>query len=81
MFAIMAWVTLAAGTLFYIMNRLGLFRVDAAVEVIGLDISELGGMPQALLDKIKMDFLEKMYLNNGGNGKDLNFSNTKTMEE
>jgi hypothetical protein len=77
----MAWVTLAAGTLFYIMNRLGLFRVDAAVEVIGLDISELGGMPQALLDKIKMDFLEKMYLNNGGNGKDLNFSNTKTMEE
>jgi hypothetical protein len=81
MFAIMAWVTLAAGTLFYIMNRLGLFRVDAAVEVIGLDISELGGMPQALLDKIKMDFLEKMNLNNGGNGKDLNFSNTKTMEE
>jgi hypothetical protein len=77
----MAWVTLAAGTLFYIMNRLGLFRVDAAVEVIGLDISELGGMPQALLDKIKMDFLEKMNLNNGGNGKDLNFSNTKTMEE
>jgi hypothetical protein len=81
MFAIMAWVTLASGTLFYIMNRLGLFRVDAAVEVIGLDISELGGVPQALLDKIKMDFLEKMYLNNGGNGKDLNFSNTKTMEE
>jgi len=77
----MAWVTLASGTLFYIMNRLGLFRVDAAVEVIGLDISELGGVPQALLDKIKMDFLEKMYLNNGGNGKDLNFSNTKTMEE
>jgi hypothetical protein len=81
MFAIMAWVTLASGTLFYIMNRLGLFRVDAAVEVIGLDISELGGVPQALLDKIKMDFLEKMYLNNGGNGKDINFSNTKTMEE
>jgi len=78
----MAWVTLASGTLFYIMNRLGLFRVDAAVEVIGLDISELGGVPQALLDKIKMDFLEKMYLNNnGGNGKDINFSNTKTMEE
>jgi len=40
----MAWVSALSIPIFLILNRLGLFRVPKEVEIMGLDIAELGGV-------------------------------------
>lgn len=38
------------------MKKLDLLRVPKEIEVIGLDISELGGVPDEVYSKLKKDF-------------------------
>jgi Amt family ammonium transporter len=53
--AVMAWVGTTASITFYIMNRLGFLRVDKAIEIIGLDIAEMGGLSEEIYDRIRKD--------------------------
>jgi ammonium transporter, Amt family len=53
---VFAWVTLCSGAYFFIMHKLGKLRLDRAVEIIGLDIAELGGVSEEVYNKIKIDF-------------------------
>ena len=54
---VMAWVGLMSSIIFYTLNRLGLFRVDKAIELIGLDIAEMGGLSEDVYERIRKDFL------------------------
>jgi len=38
------------------MKRLGYLRLDKTVEIIGLDIAELGGMSEEIYKKITLEF-------------------------
>jgi len=52
----MLWVGLVSSCIFYIMNRLKLLRVDEAIELIGLDIAEMGGLSDEVYDRIRTDY-------------------------
>jgi len=52
----MAWVGLTSSTIFYTLKRLGLLRVDKAIELIGLDIAEMGGLSEDVYEKVRRDF-------------------------
>lgn len=52
----MAWVAFMSSTIFFTLRRLGLFRVDKAIEIIGLDIAEMGGLSEEVYEKIRKDF-------------------------
>ena len=39
--------------IFYTMKRLKLFRVDSAIELIGLDIAEMGGLSEDVYEKVR----------------------------
>lgn len=54
---VMAWVALMSSIVFYTLRRLGLFRVDKAIELIGLDIAEMGGLSEDVYERIRKDFL------------------------
>lgn len=41
---------------FLLMKKFDLLRVPKEIEVIGLDISELGGIPDEVYQKLKKDF-------------------------
>ena len=45
-----------SSTIFYTLKRLGLLRVDKAIEIIGLDIAEMGGLSEEIYDKVRRDF-------------------------
>ena len=51
----MAWTAALSGIYFLIIMKLGHFRIDKSVEVIGLDIAEMGGLSSNLFDKILKD--------------------------
>ena len=53
---VMGWVSLTSGTIFLTLKRLGLFRVDKAIELIGLDIAEMGGLSEEVYEKIRKEF-------------------------
>lgn len=38
------------------MKRLGLLRIDKAIEIIGLDIAEMGGVGEEIYDKMRREF-------------------------
>lgn len=38
------------------MKRLGLFRIDKAIEIIGLDIAEMGGVGEDIYEKMRREF-------------------------
>jgi hypothetical protein len=52
----MSWVSLTSRTIFLTLKRLGLFRVDKAIELIGLDIAEMGGLSEDVYEKIRKEF-------------------------
>jgi hypothetical protein len=37
------------------MKSVGKFRIDKSIEIIGLDIAEIGGLSEELFDKIWKD--------------------------
>ena len=55
MIAIIAWIALTSTLYFLIMKRIGKFRIEQSIELIGLDIAEMGGLSQDLMDKIKKE--------------------------
>jgi hypothetical protein len=56
MVAIIAWTVLISGAYFLFMKEIiGVFRIDKSIEVIGLDIAEMGGLSNDLFDKILKD--------------------------
>lgn len=52
----MAWVAFMSFLFFYTMKRLKLLRVDKAIELIGLDIAEMGGLSDEVYEKILRDY-------------------------
>ena len=52
----MGWVGFMSSIIFYTMKKLGLFRVDQAIELIGLDIAEMGGLGEDVYEKIRKDY-------------------------
>jgi len=54
--AIACWVSLICGPFFLTMKRFNLLRVPKEIEVVGLDISELGGVPEEVYSKLRKDF-------------------------
>lgn len=57
MLAIMGWTAVISTLFFLIMERLGKFRIDQSIELIGLDIAEMGGLSNDLLDKIRRELV------------------------
>lgn len=55
MLAIMLWSAAISTGFFYTMKRLDKFRIDASIELIGLDYAEMGGLSGETLDKIRRD--------------------------
>lgn len=51
---IVAWTSLFALTGFYILRKLHLLRVDKAIEEIGFDVAELGGVSEEFLDAVRL---------------------------
>lgn len=55
-FAILLWTVLISGGYFLLMrNVFGIFRIDKSIEIIGLDIAEMGGLSNEMFDKILKD--------------------------
>lgn len=53
--SISLWTALVSTSYFLIMKKFNKFRIDASIEVIGLDIAEMGGLSSQLLEKIRRD--------------------------
>ena len=53
--AILAWTLLLSTGYFLIMRSVGKFRIDRSIEVIGIDIAEMGGLSQELYEKIRLE--------------------------
>ena len=43
--AIVTWVTIIVVPFFYTLKKLNLFRIEKEIELLGTDISEMGGVP------------------------------------
>lgn len=56
MVTILAWTAFFSVLFFYSMKRAGLLRIEKEIEIIGLDIAELGGMTDEMYQKIKIDY-------------------------
>ena len=54
--SVIAWVAFMSSLIFYIIKRFGLLRVDKAIELIGLDIAEMGGLSEDIYEKIRKDY-------------------------
>lgn len=50
------WVSIISWAYFFTMMKAGKFRLDKNVEIIGLDIAELGGVGEDIYNKIKVEF-------------------------
>jgi len=50
---ITAWTSLFSIIAFLILRKLHMLRVDPAVEEIGLDVAELGSVPEDYLDAVR----------------------------
>jgi hypothetical protein len=60
MFAIIALVMLCSFALFGLLKKLGLFRIDKEIEIIGVDIAELGGVDEEVYAKLRQqDFVSR----------------------
>jgi Amt family ammonium transporter len=53
---VIAWVSATSSLFFYTMKRLGLFRIDKSIELIGLDIAEMGGVSEDIYEKMRKEF-------------------------
>lgn len=54
--SIALWVTAITVPFFLLMKKLDLLRVPKEIEVVGLDISELGGVSEEVYTKLRKDF-------------------------
>jgi len=51
--AIVLWTAITSGLIFYMMKRLGKLRVHAIIEIIGLDIAEMGALDEKWIDGMR----------------------------
>lgn len=58
--SIFLWVTTLCFPFFWLLKRFGLFRLSKEIEVIGTDVSEMGGMPQWLYEKLRHQYSNKV---------------------
>jgi Amt family ammonium transporter len=54
MLCISVWAAATSTVYFLVMRLCNKFRIDASIELIGLDIAELGGLSNELLEKIRL---------------------------
>ena len=54
--AVFGFVSVVSIVIFMILKRTGLLRIDRSIEVIGLDIAEMGGVSDEVYDKVKQEF-------------------------
>ena len=47
------FVSVVSIVIFFVLKKTGLLRIDRAVEIIGLDIAEMGGVSDEVYNKIK----------------------------
>ena len=80
---VMAWVGGMSSIIFYTLKRLKLFRVDSAIELIGLDIAEMGGLSEEVYEKVRQNFTSNQLSPKSavrkaleGNGANINLSNS-----
>ena len=52
----MAWVSAIVIPFFYMLKKLHLFRIEKEIELLGTDISEMGGVPQGLYEKLRLEY-------------------------
>jgi hypothetical protein len=79
----MAWVGVMSSIIFYTLMRLKLFRVDSAIELIGLDIAEMGGLSEEVYEKVRQNFTSNQLSPKSsvrkaleGSGANINLSNS-----
>jgi ammonium transporter, Amt family len=54
--SIIVWVSFWSILLFSTLNRFNLFRVPKEIEIMGLDIAEMGGVNEEIYSKLRTDF-------------------------
>ena len=52
----MAWSSVFSIAFFLLMKKLGLLRIKKEIEIVGLDIAELGGLTEEVYQKVKIDY-------------------------
>ena len=57
--AVFLFVSAISIIIFTILKKTGLLRIDRAIEIIGLDIAEMGGVSDEVYNKIKQEFSAK----------------------
>ena len=55
MLAIILWVGVVSSIYFLTMKKLGKFRIDKTIEIIGLDIAEMGGLSNELFEDMRKE--------------------------
>ncbi len=50
------WTTFFSILFFFSMKKLNLLRIGKEIEIIGLDIAELGGMTDEVYQRIKIEY-------------------------
>jgi len=54
--SIIIWVSFWSILLFSTLNRFNLFRVPKEIEIMGLDIAEMGGVNEDIYSKLRTEF-------------------------
>lgn len=60
-----AWTSACTIPFFLIMKRFGLLRIAKEIEIIGIDVAELGGLTDEVYQKIKLEYGRNLALNDG----------------
>ena len=55
-----AWSSVCSICFFLTMKKLGLLRIPKEIEIVGLDIAELGGLTEEVYQKIKVEYGRNM---------------------
>lgn len=51
-----AWASVCSILFFLLMKKLDLLRIPKEIEIIGLDVAELGGLSDDVYQKIKVEY-------------------------
>jgi hypothetical protein len=58
-----AWASMCSIIFFLTMKRLKLLRIGKEIEIIGLDVAELGGLSDDVYQKIKIEYGRNLAMN------------------
>lgn len=58
-----AWVSVMSISFFMIMKKLDMLRIAKEVEIIGIDVAELGGLSDDIYQRIKLEYGRNLALN------------------